>query len=52
MRGEIERLLKDAEAEIHQSNKNVKKWESKAAGDEERLGLLKKEGQFRIMCSW
>ena len=52
MRGEIERRLKDAEARIHEKKMYVKRWESTVAGYEERLRLLKKEGQFRIMCSW
>ena len=43
----MERRLQRAKAGIHEDNENVKRCEREAAGHEERLGLLKKEGQFR-----
>ena len=51
MKGEIERQLKDAEAEIYVYSMKVKRHESKAADYEGRLGRLKKEGQFMDVIS-
>ena len=48
LKSELERRLQEAESWIHEYSKKVKKSESGAAGHESRLGLLKKEGQFRI----
>ena len=55
MKGEIEGRLKQAKANIQEWKIARVKEETKAAGYEETLGLLKKEGQLRIMrimCSW
>ena len=46
MKSEIQRLLVEAEGEIHRRKENVNKYHSEAKNHEERLGLLVKEGEY------
>ena len=44
--------MEEVEREIQYYKGEVSRWESKAAGHEERLGLLEKEGECRTwQCS-
>ena len=44
-RRELQRIVKEAEEWIQHYKGLVSEWESKAAGYEEKLGLLEKEGE-------
>ena len=46
MKSEIQRLLEEAEGRIRKWKEWVNKYQSEVNGRKERLGLLKKEGEY------
>ena len=51
VKSDIRRRLEKAVGEIRLNKVLVNQWESRAGDHEQRLGLLKKEGQFRISAT-
>ena len=46
LKGEIQRQLEQAEGRIHDWNEKANKCESEVDSREERMGLLKKKGEY------
>jgi hypothetical protein len=49
---ELQRRVEDAEGVIQRYKRRVSEYENKTTGDEERLELLKKEGECRTSYKW